>query len=66
MIIYNLSDWNTRPAPPIGRCKDCEFWCNLGTIKGQMCDRADNDYDITEMNENDFCSRFEPRHPDAT
>ena len=20
-----LSNWNTRPAPPVGRCRDCKF-----------------------------------------
>lgn len=21
-----ISYWNTRPAPPIGRCRECEWW----------------------------------------
>ena len=27
-----LSNWNTRPAPPVGRCKDCRWheYTNMG------------------------------------
>ena len=24
-----LSIWNTRPAPPVGRCKDCKFYTSM-------------------------------------
>ena len=51
-----LKDWNTRPAPPIGRCKDCLWYLpiskrckySLGGLWG-------------EVNELSFCSYFEPR-----
>lgn len=23
---YLINDWNTRPAPPIGRCGECKNW----------------------------------------
>lgn len=42
--------WNTRPAPPIGRCKQCghftkdDFWCDVNK---------------TNMENSDFCSYFE-------
>lgn len=26
-----LSDWNTRPAPPVGRCGECEKSPDIGT-----------------------------------
>lgn len=48
-----LADWNTRPAPPIGRCRECakkklrngRIFCQVNRI----------------MNEDDFCSYFEPK-----
>ena len=48
--------WNTRPAPPVGRCKDCLWYLpiskrckySLGGLWG-------------EVNELSFCSYFEPR-----
>lgn len=51
-----LSIWNTRPAPPVGRCKDCLWYLpkskrckySLGGLWG-------------EVNELSFCSYFEPR-----
>ena len=51
-----LKDWNTRPAPPIGRCRDCLWYLptskrckySLGGLWG-------------EVNELSFCSCFEPR-----
>lgn len=44
-----LKDWNTRPAPPIGRCGECRNW-NGGDCYRQELTKAD-----------DFCSYFEPR-----
>lgn len=41
--------WNTRPAPPIGRCGECKNW------NGGDCYRQE----LTKSN--DFCSYFEPR-----
>ena len=51
-----LKDWNTRPAPPIGRCKDwlwdlpiSKRWkYKLGGVWG-------------EVNELSFCSCFKPK-----
>ena len=48
--------WNTRPAPPVGRCKDCLWYLpiskrckySLGGLWG-------------DVNELSFCSYFEPR-----
>lgn len=50
MIIYNLADWNTRPAPPIGRCGECKNWdgircSNVNFLSGPF----------------DYCSYFEPK-----
>lgn len=48
--------WNTRPAPPVGRCKDCLWYLptskrckySLGGLWG-------------EVNELSFCSCFNPK-----
>lgn len=44
-----IKSWNTRPAPPIGRCGECKNW-NEGDCYRQELTKAD-----------DFCSYFEPR-----
>lgn len=44
-----IKSWNTRPAPPIGRCGECKNW-NEGDCYRQELTEAD-----------DFCSYFEPR-----
>ena len=61
-----LADWNTRPAPPIGRCGECKHSTNpaaLTMIYGEPgtltchhgpCNRRN-------VNENDFCRYFEPK-----
>lgn len=50
-----LADWNTRPAPPVGRCGEC----------GNACDVRDNllrcDIFNRDMMPDDFCSQFEPK-----
>ena len=51
-----LRDWNTRPAPRVGRCKDCLWYLpkskrckySLGGLWG-------------EVNELSFCSCFNPK-----
>lgn len=48
-----LKDWNTRPAPPIGRCGECAAY---GGFKDNQC--VNTGYYRTEQ---DFCSDFEPR-----
>ena len=41
-----------RPAPPIGRCKDCDcYWPNA-----EQCGRSGE-----TVKENDFCSKFKPK-----
>ena len=50
-----LKEWNTRPAPPIGRCKDCINATNPGS-NIVFCDYFERD-----MMLDDFCSCFEPR-----
>lgn len=47
--------WNTRPAPPVGRCGECENACDVGDNL-LRCDIFDRD-----MMPDDFCSQFEPK-----
>lgn len=57
-----ISEWNTRPAPPIGRCKDCEHYTLLGHCK--IHSQEPDEYGpgaYVEMLPDDFCSYFEPK-----
>lgn len=54
--IMMIEKWNTRHAPPIGRCKDCavpECWKN-----GEATCWINNNVGVCE---NDFCNAFEPK-----
>ena len=57
-----LRDWNTRPAPPVGRCRDCIFYTALGHCKvhSQEPDQHGSGAYV-EMLPDDFCSYFEPK-----
>lgn len=48
-----LYKWNTRPAPPVGRCKDCFQYHSEGPGVG-YCSLDDKGRDETN-----FCSEFE-------
>lgn len=50
-----LKDWNTRPAPPVGRCKDCFQYHSEGPGVG-YCSMDDQGREETN-----FCSEFEPK-----
>lgn len=50
-----LADWNTRTAPPIGRCRECASACNPGE-NIVTCEIFERD-----MMPDDFCSQFEPK-----
>lgn len=50
-----VKHWNTRPAPPVGRCGECENACDVGDNL-LRCDIFDRD-----MMPDDFCSQFEPK-----
>lgn len=47
--------WNTRPAPPIGRCRDCFQYHSEGPGVG-YCNLDDQGREETN-----FCSEFEPK-----
>ncbi len=60
-----LKSWNARPAPPIGRCGECEFYTVLGHCKlhSQEPDQYGSGAYV-EMLPDDFCSYFEPKEED--
>lgn len=47
-----LLHWNTRPAPPIGRCRECEY--------KSVCCHHNGRY-IGHFEEYDYCSYFKPK-----
>lgn len=49
-----LKVWNTRPAPPIGKCGECKFYTAMSHC--QIHSLGPDQYDP-----DDFCSYFEPR-----
>lgn len=49
-----LREWNTRPAPPVGRCKDCKFYTAMSHC--QVHSLGPDQY-----YPEDFCSYFEPK-----
>lgn len=52
-----LKDWNTRPAPPIGRCEECKRF-GRNTENDTYCSCVGG---LTDPEEDDFCSYFEPK-----
>lgn len=48
-----IAEWNTRPAPPVGRCEECAAY---GVFKDNQC--VNTGYYRTRQ---DFCSDFERR-----
>lgn len=57
-----LAAWNTRPAPPIGKCGECKFYTVLGhcNVHSQEPDQYGSGAYV-EMLPDDFCSYFEPK-----
>lgn len=57
-----VKHWNTRPAPPLGRCKDCEHYTLLGHCKIHSQEPDEHGPGAyVEMLPDDFCSYFEPK-----
>lgn len=61
-VMDALRTHNARPAPPIGRCGECEHY----NTKLHYCDILSQESDYRElhyilMSPNDFCSHFEPK-----
>lgn len=55
-----ISYWNTRTAPPIGRCKDCLHYFQMECLKIYDDGNASKDA-RQERKPDDFCSYFEPK-----
>lgn len=53
MIIYNLADWNTRPAPPLGRCAECAHRYKGHCVSGP-CAAEETDADF-------YCRNFKEK-----
>lgn len=51
-----IREWNTRPAPPVGRCKDCR-WYEYGKAWYPYCNHPDGL--ANSVKTTDFCSYFE-------
>lgn len=52
-----LEKWNTRPAPPIGKCGECALWKEEKECPGSFCCTITG----MERESNDFCSEVEPK-----
>lgn len=54
-----IKKWNTRPAPPVGRCRDCIFYTVLGhcQLHSQVADECGPGAAV-EMLPDNFCSYF--------
>lgn len=63
-VIYNLSIWNTRTDPPVGRCWECKNWCT-GTKCGMKCacqERSNaEDTGMVFTRAYEFCKKFKPK-----
>ncbi len=55
-LIYALTDWNTRPAPPVGRCEDCKWYVVKKPKCCGYCKLIQTTFGCEE-----FCSYFDPR-----
>lgn len=52
-----IAQWNTRAAPPIGRCGECTYYFGQGWKDGfGICERFS-----FIKNSNSYCSCFEPK-----
>lgn len=57
--MYNKIYWNTRPAPPIGRCGECSLWYEERGICTAASDDGLGIYEYTEPDH--FCGYFKPK-----
>lgn len=57
-----LTWWNSRPEPPVGRCKDCKHYNRYHncTVFSQEPDQISTG-SFVETEPDDFCSYFEPK-----
>lgn len=62
-----LGVWNTRTAPPVGRCKDCKYFGEIITKDPKnnefFCNH--DQYGLFALDSTDaYCSYFEPEDPE--
>ena len=58
-LTWALARWNTRPAPPIGRCVDCAYW---DKNTGECANAADTEVAYHKYTDPDFfCGDFKPK-----
>lgn len=62
-LIYAIADWNTRPAPPIGRCGECKHCVGVGKNQALRCtlNSFGVEFGLDFITSKSFCSYFEPR-----
>ena len=58
-----LKLWNTRPAPPIGRCGECKHCVGVGKNQALRCtlNSFGVEFGLGFITSESFCSYFEPR-----
>lgn len=56
-----LAKWNTRPAPPIGRCEECRHYRPVFSLDKEDGMRCVREKYTRETKNTDFCSHFEPK-----
>lgn len=58
-----LKVWNTRPAPPIGRCGECKYCAGAGKNQALRCtlNSLGIELGLSFIISESFCSNFEPR-----
>lgn len=54
-----VSAWNTRPAPPVGRCDQCQNWWGEPGDEYAPCSDCDG-----VMERNNYCRNYEPKEVD--
>lgn len=61
--IAALNKWNTRPAPPIGRCGECKHCVGVGKNQALRCtlNSFGVEFGLDFITSKSFCSYFEPR-----
>lgn len=58
-----LNLWNTRHAPPIGKCEDCKNAGEFGEWSFAICKKKSEHHNFT-IKRHDSCNHFEPKEPD--
>lgn len=58
-----LKVWNTRPAPPVGRCGECKHCIGVGKNPALRCtlNSFGVGFGLDFITSKSFCSNFEPR-----